>query len=104
MRFPRRVLLARGAKTRNHQRNLMSKPGGLLRTLSPKRSLEEPLDPSTASPDLNKSSSNKRWNFKRQKSIVELPDPTDETAFKADWGITLKQEVTSELLLSVSKV
>ncbi|KAK9819422.1 hypothetical protein WJX74_001938 [Apatococcus lobatus] len=70
----------------------MSKPGGLLRTLSPKRSLEEPLDPQSATPDLNKASSNKRWNFKRQKSIVELPDPTDETAFKADWGITLKQE------------
>lgn len=102
VRSPQRVLLARRARTRNHQRNLMSKPGGLLRTLSPKRSLEEPLDPSTASPDLNKSSSNKRWNFKRQKSIVELPDPTDETAFKADWGITLKQEVT-ECLIAVSR-
>ena len=71
----------------------MSKAGGLLRTLSPKRSLEESADPQATSPDLHKSSSTKRGFFKRQKSIVDLPDPTDETAFKADWGITLQQEV-----------
>ena len=74
----------------------MSKPGGLIRSLSPKRSLDEPLDPLPTSPDLNKSSSNKRgWNFKRQKSILDLPDPTDEVAFQRDWGITLQEEVHS---------